>query len=271
MLDERIVRLARKTASPQLKDRDQSLAVSAGGIKAKWHGHGAKFQYLMELYRQEVGQRAEIAWRNLHRAHNSVGAPHTDALRGDLLEVFRADLDAVIGELRPPFDKDMEGATRSFKEPDGVSILVAARDRELARYEAEIEHYVNALEAAKARGSITNATYVVHGHVGAIVTGENAVTSIVQNIGAAEREELRNALNVVKEAITQSPELPERDRKELAEFADEAAAEISRESPNTRRLSLTLQTLAAAVQGIANGPAAYEALRAAAVAIGILL
>lgn len=268
MLDERIVKLASKTVNPQLRDLDQRLAFGAEAIRRKLHGQGSMFVYLMQLYQQEVMRRADIIWRNLHRAHNAMGAPLTDTLRADLVGAFRGDVDAVMQGLWPRFDKDMAGAPKLTKEPDWVSQLDAARENELARYEAEIDHYVTSLETASSRGRAPAASYVFHGHVGAVVTGANAVTNVVQNIGAAEREGLRKALEVVKEAIAQAPELEGRPGQELSELADDAAAEIAKESPNTQRLMITLQTLAAAVQGIASAPGAYEALRAAA-AIGI--
>lgn len=269
MLDERIITLARKTAGPQLKDLDQPLVLRANANRAKLSGYGHLYSVLMNLYKEEIARRAEIVWRNLHRAHNSFGASLTDTLRADFVETFRVELDAAMHNLRPQFDNDMKGAPKLTKEPDWVSQFGAARDHELARYEGEIDHYVTALETASARGSTPQAAYIFHGHVGAVVTGPNAVTSIVQNIGMAEREELRKALEIVKVVIAQAPELLERDRRELNEIADEAAVEVAKESPNTRRLSLTLQTLASAVQGIASGPGAYEVLRTAAVAIGI--
>lgn len=269
MLDEQIVALARKTSAPQLKDLDQPLALRANANRAKLHGYGHLYRVLMELYEKEVAQRAEIVWRNLHRAHNSVGAPHTDTLRADFLEAFRVDLDVAMQHLRPQFDKDMKDAPKLTKEPNWGSKLDAARDHELARYDAEIDHYVSTLEVRAARGSKPRSEYVIHGNVGAIVTGAGAVTNIVQNIGIVQREELLHALELVKQAIAQAPELVDRDRREFSEFADEAAAEVVKESPNTRRLTVILQSLAAAVQGISSGPQAYEVLRAAAAAIGI--
>lgn len=101
------------------------------------------------------------------------------------------------------------------------------------------------------------------------MTGAGSVANVVQNINADQRESLLSAVEAVKQAILDAPELADRDRTELTEFADEATTELKRDTPNTRRLVTVLQTLAATVQGIASAPQAYQVLRAAAAAIGI--
>jgi len=270
VLDERIVALARKTSGTQLKDLDQPLAMSAGGIKIKWHGYGQKYLYLMQLYEQEIGRRAEVIWRNLLRAHGSLGSPHTATLHADLVEVFRWGFDAAIDDLRPRFEADMRDADKITKGPDWQGQLANARNHEFARYESEISHFVAALKVTRERGNaLPAASYVIHGNVGAVVTGAGAVTNIVQNIGVAQREELLKALELVREALAQAPELTDHDRGELREIVDDAAEEVGKDRPNARLLTVTLQTLAAAVQGISSGPGAYEVLRSAAAAIGI--
>jgi hypothetical protein len=269
LLDERVATLAGRTAAVQLKDLDGPLEMSAAANRAKLHGHGYLWLNLMDLYAKEVGRRAEVIWRNLHRAHSSFGAARTATLHADLVETFRANLYTMLADLRLKFDEHMKEAPLSSKSPTWVAQLEEACQRELRRYEAEVEHYVASLDAAVARGTPPASTYVIHGNVGALVTGAGAVTNIVQNIGASEREALSKALEMVRQVLATAPELAQQDRTELAEFVDEVETELSRERPNTRRLTVTLQSLAAAVQGIANGPGAYEALRAAAAAIGI--
>lgn len=268
MLDEKIVTLARRTAALQLKDLDEPLARAVAGIQVDFRGAGRMFLVIFNRYVQEVARRADVIWRNLHRAHNSIGAPHSDRLRSDLREAFRADLDAVVSGLSPRFEKDMAGAPQSAKERSWNAKFGDARDHELARYESEIEHYVALLETTRNRGAQPAAAYIVHGNVGAIVSGQGASASVVQNIGTDQREALLKALELVKEAIGAAPGVVDRHRRELVELADEAAAEVSKEQPNSMRLGFGLQTLAAAVQGIASGPGAYEVLRSAAAAIG---
>ena len=269
MLDEKIASLARKTAAPTLKDLDEPLARSIQAIKRKLHAFGHMYAVIMGRYAQEMAQRADIIWRNLHRAHQSHGAPHSENLRNDLREALRVDLDAMMTVLSPLFETDMKGAPQSAKERSWMNKFGDVRDHELARHEAEIDHYVTTLETARARGTQSSAAYIVHGNVGAIVSGTGATATVVQNINPDQGDALVKALEAVKEAISGAPELIDTDRQELLELADEAAAEVSKEKPNGRRLAVILQSLAAAVQGIASGPAAYEVLRSAARAIGL--
>jgi len=266
MLDERIVALARKTAGPQLKDLDKGLGLRAAGNRAQLHGHGQLYLVLLQLYENEIGKRAQVVWRSIHRAHQSFGATVSETLLQDLTEAFRANMNPVVEDLRPKFEQDMRGAPAGMY---AAAKFTDALNHELARHETEIEHYVASLHAAAARGAASASQYAFYGNVGAVMTGQGAVANVVQNIGADQREAMLKALEIVKQAIAQAPELTARDRGELSEIADEVAAEVDKESPNTRRLSLTLQTLASAVQGISSGPGAYEVLRTAAAAIGI--
>lgn len=269
MLDQQIVALARKTAGTELTDLDRPLELRVASYRRSRRGRGDLYLYIMELYVREVGARAHAIWKNLHRAHSSFGSQIADALRVDLVEAFRADFDSAMAQLWPRFEADMNGAPQSAKDPSWVDQLTVARHREAERCEAQIEHYVASLEAARARGAPAATSYVFQGSVGAVLTGPGAVANIIQNINPEQRDAMLEALQLVTQAISAAPEYEGRSRRELTELADEAAGELRKESPNTLRLSLTLQTLAAAVQGIASAPGAYQALRAAAVAIGI--
>lgn len=268
MLDDRITALARKTSIIQLKDLDHPLALRIGGLKAKMHGNGRMYIYITQAYEQELFQRGAVVWRNLLRAHNSLGAARTETLRQDLFESFRSQFDEIVRDLAPIFNKDMQGC------PPRADLLASfgnARDRELARHDAEIDHYVASLEIAAARGSVTSGEYNFYGNVGAVLTGPGSVAHVTQHIGADQREALLAALRDVKQALVQAADVPPRDQQDLVELADEAIGEVAKESPNTRRLSMILQSLASAVQGIASGPAAYEVLLAAAATIGVPL
>jgi hypothetical protein len=271
MLDAKIRELARKTATVQIKDLEEPLAMAILGIRSKMRDYGHMWLYMMKRYEEEVAKRAELIWRNLHRAHSSFGAPMSEQLRYDLRSAFREELDAEISNMAPKFQQHFKGAPQSTHDRTWNAKLGDARDHELARFEAEIEHYVATLEATRARGTPQAVTYNVHGSVGAIVSGAGASASVVQHIASEQRDALINALELVKETIRGAPDLVERDQSELVDLADEAGAEAAKEKPNGRRLGLALQNLASAVQGIASGPGAYEALRNAAAAIGLAL
>src|SRR5688500_2716917 len=99
------------------------------------------YTYLMQLYEQEAGRRAQVLWRNLHRAHQSMGAQHNDELGVDLIQAFAAELDLVMSGLAPRFEKDMEGAPQSAKQRTWAQKFADTGAHERSRYEAEIEHY----------------------------------------------------------------------------------------------------------------------------------
>src|SRR3989442_1024551 len=112
---------------------DEPLTLRVGAWKAKLHGHGRLFLYVMQAYEEEVKARAQVIWRNLQRAHSSFGATLSDTLRRDLFNSFRAEVDAVVAMLAPRLDQDMQGAPTNFHHQ---LRLGDARDHEIARHEA---------------------------------------------------------------------------------------------------------------------------------------
>jgi hypothetical protein len=84
-----------------------------------------------------------------------------------------------------------------------------------------------------------------------------------------QQQALIEALRLAGDALNAAPELTSTDKGELTEIVDSTVDEVQRARPNIRRLSQGLQDIAAAVQGIANGRRAYEAIRAEATASGI--
>lgn len=264
MLDERIIALAKKAATVQLEDRRLPFQAQVNRIKVKLHGYGHVYIEVAKAYQEELRARAEIAWRNLHRAHRSFGAPVNDTLSDDLLSAFRAELDLVYGELEQTFQAELARA------PDRLKLHIrGAYDQELLRHETEIEHYVIALRENAKVGAATPAVYYFYGNVGAFQTGAGATANVVQYISTENRESLTAALDFVKATLAKAQDLTEKDKGELIELADDAIAEVGKETPNTRRLFAGLQGLAATLQGIASAQPAWEALRAAAAAIGL--
>lgn len=266
MLDERIKNLATKGALVEIKDSELPFRAAINRILVQHRHRGGKYILLAQEFRSELGRRAKILWRNLHRAHGS-RSNSTNDVRADLMDAFKAGLEEIVAAMRPEFSALMKDAPG--KHADVTSVLNDARDHEFARHEVEIEHYVADLEEVAKRGARPAGGYHFYGHVGAVMTGAGAVAHVVQNIGTEERETLRSALDLVRQTLKADSQLPERDRREVLELTDEATEEISKDSPNTKRLSMALQSIAATVQGIASGPAAYEVLRTAAAAIGI--
>jgi hypothetical protein len=269
MLEERIRALAMKSSAAQFADMDEPLATRVNEWKAKMRGNGRMFLYIARTYEDELRARAQVIWRNLQRAHSSFGAPHTGGtLRNDLFNSLREQLDAAVATLAPRLDKDMAGVPSGFPYQKNFGDV---RDRELAKHDAEIEHYVASLDAAAARGSPTGGDYHFYGAVGAVMTGPSAFAKVDQHIGQDQQREMLRALELARDAIAAAASVPAKDKAELLEIVEDTAREAQRERPNTRRLSQALQDIAATVQGIANGLPAYEAIRAVANAIGIPL
>lgn len=266
MLDERIFKLAQETSDAELRDTEESHASRVKHWKVVAHGQGRQFLGIADVYKREVASRAMTIWRSLQRAHSSYGGTLTDSLRADLGVAFHEQLERHVAELHETFHRDMAECPPGANLARTVDNAVA---NALKRHAAEIEHYVASLEVAADRGRDTGTGYHFYGTVGAVVAASGATAHVVQHIGVEQRDALLAALQLGRDVLSSAATLSPQDRQDWLEIADDVEKEAKKERPNTRRLSQALQNVAAAVQGIANGAPAYDALRAAGMAIGL--
>jgi hypothetical protein len=106
--------------------------------------------------------------------------------------------------------------------------------------------------------------------VGAIQTGPSATANIVFNI-AEDREELRRALDAVRDALSTVEALPAHPISEVVDLVDEAKIEIDKPKPNNMRLGSALSAVATAIQAVGSLQPAYQTLKAALLPLGIML
>lgn len=122
------------------------------------------------------------------------------------------------------------------------------------------------------RGSSRSASmYHFHSPVGVVQTGPGATASVVQALGAEDREALLHALRVVGEALSAVKELPGSSKEEVLQLVEEGRTEIQKARPNGMRLGAVLSAVATAIQTAGSLQPAYQALKTALLPLGILL
>jgi len=217
---------------------------------------------LMRLYAQELEIRASLAWKVAVRILRDTAHGSDGNLRADLKELVSTE----IAQAHATLEQEMKQHLQKYKLP---ALSISARLNEAQeRHDVEIDLYMDSRDKNSDRPQ-AEGQYNFYGNVGAVQTGANSVAHVTQHIGAAEKDRLLSAVQSVEEVIKQASQLDATLRAELLQIASETKENLSADAPNKMKLHMTLDVLASAVQGIASGGAAYEALRGAMAMIGM--
>ena len=168
-------------------------------------------------------------------------------------------------EALPVFLNNVKGSLEQYlrylsaleKEPF-LQLLPGGESEELSRHQIKQENLMN---------QTTNNFYAP---VGAVQTAKNA-TANVQQWMPGESSALAEALQHLRTAIDNAPELNADDKDELATDIDKIQIELKTEKPNQSRLLKWLGGIGAVVQTVGSATPAFEAVSLAAKALGLSL
>lgn len=238
MLDQLLLDRFEKLLSVKLSERRKQLPyqlmqIDNRATKSGAYHSSARLQHINRAYEQELSIRTILAWEGLVRVHRTLGCPMSDTLRDDLkTEVFRV-INLTFSEL----SAELQRVKRKSSMNIGLSL---DRSQLLWQYWW-------------------------------VQTGINAVANVIQNLGDDDRSKLSVALVQVRDSIVQDLSLPDQQRQELMEIANECSAQINSESPNNTKLLSMLNLLRTTVQTIASAGPAYQAVKIALLPLGISL
>ncbi len=240
---------------------DVLRVVSAGSANGTLQS-GATVLQLTRLYEQELDIRVTLRWRIAVRILRDTRFGSDGDLRSDLKSLMHGEVDRV----RSVLEQELNGHLQKYKMRP-VSLEARAREA-LERHELEVDMYMDA------KGRDTDhqqaaPTYNFYGAVGAVQLGPSSVAHVTQNLGAEDKERLLSAIQAVEDVLQQARQLSDLHRNELLQIASEARDCLQSETPNSTKLRMSLEVLSNAVQGIASGGAAYEALRSAMTIVGM--
>jgi hypothetical protein len=142
--------------------------------------------------------------------------------------------------------------------------LHECRDQKVRQLEVEIDFYLDSLRR-QSQPTATGAVVNIHGNVGAVQTGANAVANLV--IQTADRDQLVQALDQLRAAVERS-EISIDERNDLVSLVDDSKEAVMADRPSGPRLFGLLSGLGQAVQTLGSARAAWEAVKAAAAAVG---
>lgn len=241
---------------------DREAAAAGGGSHSS-----ARYLQIHRLVAQELHTRAIIVWRALVRVHRTLANTFTETLADD----FKSEFASYLGEVQAELAKTLAEKIKDDKLLQRLTLDEAASDS-LSKHNIEIDLYADDLRnlSAESAGTSMKHTYNFYGAVGAVQTGAGAQASVVQNLGADERQTILLALVEVRKAIEAAHELGAQ-QGELIEIADECAALTQADSANNSKLRAMFDVLASSIQAVASARPAYEAMKAALLPLGITL
>jgi len=138
---------------------------------------------------------------------------------------------------------------------------------------AEINLYVDALEAAERARSPNNAQTVfnISGNIGAVQTGTGAVANVTQHLSGEDKDSLLRALRQVADEIGRAHDANAETRREVEELVVETTTELNKPSPSTIKVKALLLGVATTIQTLGSMQQAYQAVKAGLVPMGITL
>lgn len=272
MLNETVRKRFSDLYETKLSEREKQFPLEISSIDRQASARGVfnSSVRLLQLHRAhegELGIRAILAWESLVRVHRALGCPSSADLRNEMkMEISKAieEQSSVLGE-----SLSAKTSKGSIQIPMSLDL---AKESALKKHEVEIDLYVDSLTLSGQEGQHPmTQTYNFYGAVGAVQSGSGAAANVVQNLGAKEKEDLAKAIEGLREAISSSPTLSERQRIELLEIASDCSSQISASAPNGTKLLTMLNVLGLSVQSIASAQPAYQAFKVAALALGVSL
>jgi hypothetical protein len=253
---------------PQFRQRLQGLdreAASRSMFQSGSHLHN-----ITESHESELEERAALAWGCLTRAYESSASPEV----ADLAESLKSLLREQINLSAHRMDSSLQSYVERIAPPLHArsQSVDDCRRRLVRKFEAEIDIYADT--AATRRASQQEARshqYNFYGAVGAVQTGANSHSNVVQNLDPVDKTALLEALSLARDAIQTVSELSERQKIELIEIADDCQKELAAPNANNTKLLTMLNVLAATIQTTASARPAYAALKSALLPLGITL
>jgi hypothetical protein len=272
MLDPKVIELVDRMVRVQFEERETQLGreiLQEKYREAKSGGPSSvTVDRVYDLCSHDIGIRTQIVWQNLVRVLSQTGIVASETLGEELKTVVRSYHSSIYNH---PF-QSLQAASTNFapRRP-----LTDAWERAVMKIEAEIDFFVlSLLRHAEAKGQQPGSPQPVfhfHSPVGAIQTGPGATANVVQNLAAQDKEALRRALDLVRDALSDVDDFPGNPKAEIVELVAEAESEVGKPSPNQTRLRSILTAVASVIQTVGSLQPAYQALKVALLPLGIAL
>lgn len=217
----------------------------------------------------ELRVRAKIVWAAIARSHGSMVGRADDATLGDLQGQIVEHINVQATQVRNLAQESVRRVAAQAKiDSNHLQNTIATVARELIN-EAHVEaqFYVDNLQRVATMHS-SGPAITIHGNVGAVQTGTFATAHI--NLSGAGRDRLVETLEALQSEIQRNPEATTEQREQATELTTDVITAVKAEKPNGAKVAGLLGGLATTVQTVASLRGAWEMVRTAAIAVGLL-
>ena len=278
MIDQEISKIANDRIRIEIEEQNKSLRSEIDRIKRELSARGAlrsgtTIILVAGLCEDTIKNRAQLIWQTLFRFITTAGISYSPELADELKSLVDHHLPEKLGDLRG-FIKQASEIAGSPKLSDRFADnLDICRKQALAKVGTEIDLFVHSLKkkAESIKGEASSAIFNIYSPVGSILTGDNAIANITQNIDTELKVQIQKALEEIISKLNDPEVDTPLPKNELIEVAQESQAEIQKEKPNVTRLRSLLTTVGTSIQVVSSLKPAYETLKQALTFLGISL
>lgn len=238
------------------------------GRNASGAGFAAR---VSRLYENDLFKRSQIILKNLKLTHQSFKSPLISGI-DEQLKKLGADL--IEQQLQA-----LKGSYKRHLERMGVACSISgAWDLQYSSQRAaianDINQYIWVLRKVLMKSPdqpVGQPTFIINGNVGAIQTAPGAVAHISQKFGERDLGVLVEALMQLRHASFEADGIDSKQREKLIADIEAADAEIKGGVKDETALLKVLVGIGGVVQSLGSAQPAWEAVRAAASALGWVL
>jgi hypothetical protein len=217
----------------------------------------------------ELRVRARIVWAAISRSHTSMVGRADASTLGDLQGQITEHINVQATQVRNLAQENVRRVIDSAKiNSNHFQNTIATVARELIQ-EANVEaqFYVDNLQRSATEASSTPGI-TIHGNVGAVQTGTFATAHV--NLTGTGRDRLVETLEKLKNEVGRNREATAEQREQATELVTDVIAAVKAEKTNGAKVAGLLGGLATSVQTVASLRGAWEMVRTAAIAVGLL-
>jgi hypothetical protein len=218
----------------------------------------------------EMSKIGNVIAQAIERVLASVEVPNASGIRDQLLQIFDSHFDPILATVRNGFAEALPKLSGNPAACDRFD-QHAEEVRRDKKNEIKLLVEKNMKEQTR-RPAAETIVIIQRSTVGSFQLGEhNSLVDSTINVGTAEKESLRIALQFVIERLSKDDSLTEIEKSELLAVSQQADAELAKPQPNGTLLRGLLGGLLAGIKGLSTMAAVYEILKVAAFPFGVHL
>ncbi|MFC1732224.1 hypothetical protein ACFL6I_18100 [candidate division KSB1 bacterium] len=284
MIDEETIRLFNDRINIDFAERNKILKDGIQEIKEdenekRMLHSGRTYSRIAELCADEIKVRNHIAWQTLFRILTTSGIVFSEQLASEIQSNMSTCLKANFTEIKEIFCMNVTSASK-----DIIShlhkMLNDSYDLSFKKVNNEIDLFTIWLKNTELSQNKKIKTHdekfkiiVMNNYspVGSIQIGNYTSATVTKIINKDDKKELIKALDIVEKGISAIEKITTFPKDEVVDLVQESKNELSKDNPNKTKLRGLISTIGQSLQSVATLHSAYQALKSAALFLGINL